>query len=132
MSNFSTYKIGRNSDMDVRIDDPTVSRIHAELVVTANGEYFLTDCDSSGGTYVARNGEWIRIRQDFIASTDAILLGRHQTTAPQLITMVARDAGDNKGDEHSDEERTPLPTDNLPEGPVRRKIGTGEIIQNEE
>ena len=67
MSNFSTYKIGRNSDMDIRIDDPTVSRIHAELVVTANGEYYLTDCDSSGGSYVARNGEWIPIRQDFIS-----------------------------------------------------------------
>ena len=132
MSNFSTYKIGRNADMDIRIDDPTVSRIHAELVVTAKGEFYLTDCDSSGGSYVARNGEWIPIRQDFISPTDVILLGRYQTTASQLIAMVARDAGDNKGDDHSDEERTPLPIDDLPEGPVRRKIGTGEIIQNED
>ena len=130
MSNFSTYKIGRNSDMDIRLDDPTVSRIHAELVVTANGEYYLTDCDSSGGSYVARNGEWIPIRQDFIAPTDAILLGHYQTTAPQLIAMVARDAGNNKGDDHSGEDK--ISTDDLPDGPVRRKTGTGEIIQNEE
>ena len=130
MSNFSTYKIGRNSDMDIRIDDPTVSRIHAELVVTANGEYCLTDCGSSGGSYIVRNGEWIRIRQDFIAPTDAILLGRYQTTAPQLIAMVARDAGDNKGDVQAVEEKSP--TNDLPEGPVRRKKRTGEIIQNEE
>ncbi len=132
MSNFSTYKIGRNSDMDIRLDDPTVSRIHAELVVTANGEYYLTDSDSSGGSYVARNGEWIPIRQEFIAPTDAILLGRYQTTAPQLIAMVARGNDDNKSDDHSGEERTPLPKDDLPEGPVRRKKGTGEIIQNED
>lgn len=132
MSNFSTYKIGRNADMDIRIDDPTVSRIHAELVATGKGEFYLTDCGSSGGTYVARNGEWIRIRQEFIAPPDAILLGRYQTTAPQLIAMVAQGAENNKGDEHSDEERTPLPTDDLPDGPVRRRIGTGEIIQNEE
>ena len=128
MSNFSTYKIGRNSDMDIRIDDPTVSRIHAELVVTANGEFYLTDCGSSGGSYVARNGEWIPIRQEFISPTDAILLGRYQTTAPQLIAMVARD--DNKGDDHSGEEKPP--TNDLPRGPVRRKIETGEIIENED
>lgn len=116
--------------MDIRLDDITVSRIHAELVMTAKGTFYLTDCGSSGGSYVARNGEWIPIRQDFIRPTDVILLGRYQTTAPQLIAMVARGAGDNKGDEHSSEEKSP--TNDLPEGAVRRKIETGEIIQNED
>ena len=130
MSNFSTYKIGRNSDMDIRLDDITVSRIHAELVVTEKGAFYLTDCGSSGGSYVARNGEWIPIRQDFISSTDVILLGRYQTTAPQLIAMVARGAGDNKSDDHSGENK--MPTNDLPKGPVRRDEETGEIIQNED
>ena len=132
MSNFSTYKIGRNSDMDIHIGDPTVSRIHAELVVTANGEYYLTDCGSSGGSYVARNGEWIPIRQDFISPTDIILLGRYQTTAQQLITMVAQGDRHNKGDRDSGEERTPLPTDDLPEGDVQRDPKYGRIIPKDD
>ena len=130
MSNFSTYKIGRNEDMDIRLDDSTVSRIHAELVVTANGEFYLTDCDSSGGSYVARNGEWIPVRQDFIAPADDILLGRYQTTPQRLLTMAVK--GDHlEEDRHSDEERTPLPTDDLPEGDVQRDPGYGRIIPKE-
>ena len=68
MSNFFTYRIGRGSIVDIRIDDSTVSRIHAELVVTAKGAYYLTDCGSSGGSYVARNGEWEPITQGFYSS----------------------------------------------------------------
>lgn len=117
MSNFSTYRIGRGSDVDIRIDDRTVSRVHAELVVTAKGAYYLTDCDSSGGSYVARNGEWEAITQDFISPMDAILLGRYQTTAQQLMTMV------NQGGRDIVRRK-----DDLPEGPVRRNVDTGEII----
>lgn len=120
MSNFSTYRIGRGSDVDIRIDDRTVSRIHAELVVTAKGAYYLTDCGSSGGSYVARNGEWEAITQGFISPMDAILLGRYQTTAQQLMAMV------NQGD------RDVRRKDDLPEGPVRRNVDTGEIIGDED
>ena len=121
MSNFSIYRIGRGSDVDIRIDDSTVSRVHAELVVTAKGAYYLTDCGSSSGSCVARNGEWQPVTQDFIASMDAILLGRYQTTVQQLMTMV------NQGDQDVMRRK-----DDLPEGPVRRNVDTGEIIGDED
>ena len=120
MSNFFIYRIGRGSDVDIRIDDSTVSRVHAELVVTAKGAYYLTDCGSSGGSYVARNGEWESITQDFIAPMDAILIGRYQTTAQQLMAMVNQGGRDVRR------------KDDLPEGPVRRNIDTGEIIGDED
>ena len=128
MSNFSTYKIGRNSDMDIRLDDITVSRIHAELVVTEKGAFYLTDCGSSGGSYVARNGEWIPIRQDFISSTDVILLGRYQTTAQELMQKLAARSNQDRQGMGADAR----PTDDLPDGSVRRNPGTGEIIGNED
>ena len=114
-SSFSVYRIGRGSGVDIQIDDDSVSRVHAELIATPSGAYYLTDCVSSGGSYVAHNGEWKRIRQEFIDPTDAILLGRYQTTAPALIAMAVRSG-----------EVTPLP-----EGPVRRDVDTGEIIGEE-
>ena len=121
MSNFFVYRIGRGSNVDIRIDDSTVSRVHAELVGTAKGAYYLTDCVSSGGSYVARNGEWQPITQDFIAPVDSILLGRYETTAQQLMAMV------NQGDRDVVRRQ-----DDLPEGPVRRNVDTGEIIGDED
>ena len=119
-SRFSVYRIGRGSGVDIQIDDNSVSRVHAELIATPSGSYYLTDCASSGGSYVARNGEWRRIRQEFISPTDAILLGHYQTTAPALIAMAVQR-------EHRSGEGT-----SLPKGPVRRNVDTGEIIGEED
>ena len=122
MSGFSTYRIGRGEGVDIRIDDATVSRLHAELVVTVQGSYYLTDCDSSGGSYVARDGEWKPIKQEFIAPMEVILLGRYQTTVQQLMAMVQQDTrGADEGQKND-----------LPAGPVRRNIDTGEIIRDED
>ena len=119
-SRFSVYRIGRGSGVDIQIDDNSVSRVHAELIATPSGSYYLTDCASSGGSYVARNGEWRRIRQEFISPTDAILLGHYQTTAPALIAMAVQR-------EHRSGGET-----SLPKGPVRRNVDTGEIIGEED
>ena len=128
MSDFSVYRIGRRSDMDIRIDDETVSRVHAELVVTAKGAYYLTDCGSTGGTYIARDGEWIPVRQEFIEPADAILFGRYQTSAHELLRKpMAR--GNQDGSGRGAEAR---PIDGLPKGRVRRDPGTGEIIGEED
>lgn len=118
-SRFSVYRIGRSSGVDIQIDDNSVSRVHAELIATQSGSYYLTDCASSGGSYVARNGEWRRIRQEFISPTDAILFGQYQTTAPALIAMAAQ------------KERRSEGGTSLPRGPVRRNVDTGEIIGEE-
>ena len=114
------YRIGRGSGVDIQIDHDSVSRVHAELIATQSGSYYLTDCASSGGSYVARNGEWRRIRQEFISPTDAVLLGHYQTTAPALIAMAAQR-------EYRSEEGI-----SLPQGPVRRNAYTGEIIGEED
>ena len=119
-SSFSVYRIGRGSDVDIRLDDGSVSRVHAELVATLSGSYYLTDCASSRGSYVARNGEWSRIRQEFISPADAILLGQYQTTAPALVALAAKKV-------RRSEKGTALP-----QGPVRRNAATGEIIGEED
>ena len=118
-SDFSVYRIGRSSDVDIRIDDTSVSRLHAEMVATQGGAYYLIDCASSGGSFVARNGQWVRIRQEFIGPTETILLGRYKTTAPALIARAGQ--------------RKPWSGEGvpLPEGPVRRNADTGEIIGEE-
>lgn len=125
MSRYSLYQIGRGSATDIQIGDRSVSRIHAELIVTRDGSYYLTDCGSGGGSFLARGGEWVPIQQQYIGATDNILLGRYQTTAQELIATL-KDPQDNSA------EQTPSTVDDLPSGPVRRNIETGEIISNED
>lgn len=131
LSHFILYRIGRGSDVDIQIDDASISRIHAEFIATQSGSYYLTDCESSNGSFVWRDSVWMPIKQDFIGPTEHIALGTYQTTATQLIAMTAQGNRYNTGNLHSHEERKPLPADDLPKGPVRRDPGTGEIIGEE-
>ena len=125
MSGYSLYRIGRSSTADIQIGDSSVSRIHAELIVTGNDEYYLTDCGSGGGSFMARGGEWAPVQQQFIGAADNILLGRYQTTAQQLVSMLKGRQGNSAGQPASQ-------VDDLPAGPVRRNIETGEIISDED
>ncbi len=43
-------KIGRDADCDIQLDDPSVSRWHAQIVAE-DGLYWLTDLDSKNGTF---------------------------------------------------------------------------------
>lgn len=45
------YVIGRGDDVDLRLDDPTVSRRHA-LVMYLHGGWVLADLDSRNGTWL--------------------------------------------------------------------------------
>lgn len=114
--NYEIYRIGRDSNMDIQIHHETVSRVHAELIATPQGEFYLTDCDSTGGSwsYVEQDGNWVPIKQAFISPTDVISLGQYQTTAQKLIAMA--DSG-NRG---SDKEDRP---------PRRNRAGEIEIIR---
>jgi pSer/pThr/pTyr-binding forkhead associated (FHA) protein len=65
-----TTVIGRSSDCDLRIEDPNVSRRHAEIR-RAGAAYTLTDLGSTNGTEV--NGQ--RIRETSLMDGDEIRLG---------------------------------------------------------
>ena len=123
MSGYSLYRVGRSSAADIQIGDSSVSRIHAELIVTQDGSYYFTDC--GGGSFIARDGEWAPIKQQYIGAADSILLGRYQTNAERLVSML-------KNPQDSNAEQTPSPVDCLPTGPIRRNIETGEIISDME
>jgi pSer/pThr/pTyr-binding forkhead associated (FHA) protein len=62
--------IGRRLENDLVVDDPRVSRNHAQLQAI-EGHYVLFDLSSTGGTFVNGN----RITQTIIYPNDAISLG---------------------------------------------------------
>ena len=65
----AAINIGRRTDNHLVIDDPRVSRVHAQIRAV-RGRYVIFDLDSTGGTFV--NGE--RIRQCPLTPGDVITL----------------------------------------------------------
>ena len=87
-------RIGRGQDMDVALADPSVSRLHAELLVSASPgirggvECRLKDCNSTNGTRVFRNGRWQRIGDGLIDLHERLRLGDYETTPADLEQMA--------------------------------------------
>ena len=63
--------IGRGKDTAVTVIDHSVSRIHAKLTVTQNGDFVLQDLRSSNGTFVNDR----RIEQNVLRHGDRVRFG---------------------------------------------------------
>jgi hypothetical protein len=66
-------RIGRSSSADIRLDDPTVSRRHAVIVQTPEGELRVLDDRSMNGVRV--NGE--QVDWSPLADGDELQIGRY-------------------------------------------------------
>ncbi|MFO7957320.1 MAG: SpoIIE family protein phosphatase [Candidatus Brocadiia bacterium] len=64
---------GRGMDMDVRLDDLTVSKRHARILRNDRGEYILEDLASSNGTFL--NGRQVTTKQ--LSENDTIEMGNY-------------------------------------------------------
>ena len=82
---FCTLTIGRSRRTDVRLDDPSVSRLHAELTMTASGRCYLTDRNSLRGTRVLREGKWVSHRQGYVDSESRLRLGECEVALRDLL-----------------------------------------------
>ncbi len=67
-------RIGRSRSADVRLDDPTVSRRHALVVLTADGDLRTLDDRSLNGLFV--NGE--RVAWAPLSDGDELEIGRYR------------------------------------------------------
>jgi ABC-type multidrug transport system ATPase subunit len=67
-------RIGRAEDCDWRIEDLNVSRIHAEIVQSRQGEYELLDLKSTNGTFLNDN----KIKREKLIYGDIISIGGYR------------------------------------------------------
>jgi pSer/pThr/pTyr-binding forkhead associated (FHA) protein len=87
-----TFTIGR-ADADVVLDDPekTVSKHHAELTIGEGGRsFYLVDCGSSNGTFVHRDGRWVKIKQDTIKEDDLVRFGSSNVRIRDLLKRLPK------------------------------------------
>ena len=126
LNTFIEYTIGRRNT-DIVIADAGVSRLHAELV-TVDGRFYITDCDSASGTQVYRGG-WQSIQQGFVTAQEKLKFGSKVYTALELLDMlgVRKPLAAGKYAAAGTKSETE-PKDALPDGKVKRDAVTGEII----
>lgn len=64
-------KIGRDPACAIALDDPHISRLHAEIGIKASGDVYLRDIGSTNGVFV--NGK--RVTEHTLTEGDKILIG---------------------------------------------------------
>ena len=80
-----TYIIGREGH--IYINDPTVSKQHAEIQVI-NGEIYLRDLHSTNGTYLVKNQRLVSFKEGYVQINQAVVLGNRHYTIHQLLEIA--------------------------------------------
>lgn len=139
---YRTYVIGCSSFADIVIPDESVAPRHAEVVITADGRYYLTDCASSSGTWrriawqansgtdidVAADAGWELLRQDFVAGDEELRFGDHASNLDRLFAASPKRSEAATGATPASDSRPNADT-TRPQGRVERDPLTGQIIR---
>lgn len=80
-----TYIIGREGH--IYINDPTVSKQHAEIKIV-NGEVYLRDLGSTNGTFLIKNNRLVPFREGYVQLHQPIVLGNRQYTIRSLLEIA--------------------------------------------
>src|SRR5438105_1897182 len=89
-----SIKIGRVKEMDIFIDNPSVSRSHAELAKQADGSWIVRDAGSSNGTFV--NGD--KLAGDRPLKTgDEISMGKYSVFFDKVLEVQPAAAAPRAG-----------------------------------
>ena len=91
VSPFRTLVVGRDAECDIRLDDASVSRRHAEVVLLPGGRLYVTDRATMNGTFVLDGGEWRAIRQSLVEADGLIRFGEHPVPVARLAALCRRD-----------------------------------------
>jgi len=88
MNKQKNYKIGRSPSGDIVLADETVSGHHAELIITGDGSFFLSDTNSRHGTFVRKKGKFVKIQQSYITPRDVLRFAHCEISAKELLEYI--------------------------------------------
>jgi len=80
-----SYVIGRHGQ--IQLFDKTTSARHAELVVLDN-QMYLTDLNSTNGTYLMDHGKRKRFKEGYISLDQTLSFGDHVCTVRELVARA--------------------------------------------
>jgi pSer/pThr/pTyr-binding forkhead associated (FHA) protein len=92
VKNHETRTIGRDPGCHVLLRHGSVSRIHATARLTPEGYLEVQDAESSNGTFLHRNGRWIRVRKVILGAQDRIRFGEQELELERLLACFGQDS----------------------------------------
>ncbi len=81
-----SYIVGRKGH--IRINDPSASRLHAELIII-NGRFFLRDLGSANGTYLVKENNLARFEEGYVRLLQPIVIGSFKYTVRGLLALAS-------------------------------------------
>src|SRR5262245_3763063 len=82
------YRIGRADTNEIVLNDPSVSREHAELVKVNRSVFLLRDLNSTYGTSARQGADWHLVTAENVTYETPIRIGEFETTVAQLLREV--------------------------------------------
>jgi pSer/pThr/pTyr-binding forkhead associated (FHA) protein len=79
------------------LDQPTVSRFHAQIELGEDGLVCIQDTDSKNGTFLNRNDCWIRVRRVTMCIGDRIRFGDCEVPLENLTAVFGNRSGARLG-----------------------------------
>lgn len=83
------YQIGRGEANDAVINHPSVSRVHAVLDDLGDGQFLLTDMNSTYGTGIDRTGNWIQVQKAVVTQQDSLRFGDVVMAVQSVLSSAA-------------------------------------------
>ena len=90
MSRIRCFTVGRDSSAAIVLQHETVSRKHAEMIPVTNGQLYVTDCASTGGTFIDNGGRWQKITQSFADAGGRLRFGEMEVGVERLLADISR------------------------------------------
>ncbi|MDG1052336.1 MAG: FHA domain-containing protein [Flavobacteriaceae bacterium] len=81
-------RIGRGDDCEIKFNDKSVSRRHAELFISRSGKMYLLDCNSTYGTFLFSEGKKNKISQSEISIDEDIYFGQLKISSQEFNLMI--------------------------------------------
>jgi hypothetical protein len=78
---------GRGPECDVVVEHESVSRVHVHIEVTKEGYLSIQDANSANGTFLNRNGHWIRVKKVILGTEDQLRLGEKEVPLEKLLAV---------------------------------------------
>ncbi len=100
MSKIACYTLGRDAAAAITVPHTTVSRLHAEVIPLPDGRVYITDCASTNGTFLNKDGRWRQISQEFAGAGARIRFGEVELSVSALLTRIARLQGSGAARAH--------------------------------
>ncbi|HLF31357.1 MAG TPA: FHA domain-containing protein [Xanthomonadales bacterium] len=82
-----TKTIGSWKQCDLVIEEEKVSPVHAHLELSDDGHLTVLDAGSDHGSYLQRNGQWIRIMKVELGQGDRLRFADREVALDELVAL---------------------------------------------